>query len=65
MLHRFNYYADVEKYRGKRVVVVGIGESGADLVKDISEVASSCHLVVRKYPFCIPRMLADGHPNDR
>jgi cation diffusion facilitator CzcD-associated flavoprotein CzcO len=47
------------------VVVVGIGESGADLVKDISEVASSCHLVVRKYPFCIPRMLADGHPNDR
>ena len=56
--HSFNFYSNVEKYRNKKVVVVGIGESGADLVREISEVASSCNLVVRKYPFCIPRMLA-------
>ena len=53
-----------KKYAGKKVVVVGMGESSADIVRDISDVSSSCTLLVRSYPMCLPRVLPDGYPAD-
>lgn len=62
--HSWNFYNDISKFRDRKMVVVGIGETASDLVREVSNVSKSCDLVVRKYPFCIPRLLADGHPND-
>ncbi len=30
----------------------------------LADVSAECNLVLKKYPFCIPRMLPDGHPAD-
>ena len=54
----------LDMYRGKRVVTVGSGESASDIVKEVSDVTKECYNIARRYPFCIPRMLPDGHPND-
>jgi len=63
--HTYNYgQQGKEEYKDKRVVTVGIGESASDIVKEISTVTKECYSIVRQYPFCIPRMLPDGHPND-
>lgn len=42
---------------GKRVLCVGIGESSADITREVSENAKECHLALRSYPFLIPRNL--------
>jgi Flavin-binding monooxygenase-like len=52
-----------ERFRGKRVVCVGMGETSADITKEISEVAERCWLSMRSYPRVIPRW-RDGHTND-
>eukprot|EP00913_Durusdinium_trenchii_P030113 g28218.t1 len=44
-------------------VVVGLGESGADIVREISEVASSTVLALRSYPYLIPRLARPFHSN--
>jgi len=61
--HSYSFW-DAKEYVGKRVVVVGLGESSADIVRDVSDVTAECHLVVRQYPFCLPRVLPDGFPAD-
>jgi dimethylaniline monooxygenase (N-oxide forming) len=61
--HSFRFW-DAKQYVGKNVVVVGMGESSADIVRDISDVASSCRLLVRSYPLCVPRVLPTGFPAD-
>lgn len=49
-------YKNNAGYAGKDIVIVGLGESSADIVKEISDVANSCTLALRSYPFLIPRI---------
>lgn len=50
------YYKTTEEFKGKRVLVIGIGETGADLVREISGVTETCALSVRRGTFVIPRV---------
>ncbi|MFM9376438.1 flavin-containing monooxygenase [Gordonia sp. VNK21] len=52
-------YRNNEPFRGKRVLVVGLAESGADIVREIGDVASECTLAIRSRSFLLPR-LSDG-----
>lgn len=56
-------YINADQFKGKNVLCIGLGESGADVVHEISEVAESCRLLVRDYPNIIPRWI-NGHTND-
>lgn len=58
-----NYYKNSAPFEGKECVVVGLGESGADIVREISEVASSTVLALRSYPYLIPRLARPFHSN--
>jgi len=58
-----NYYKNNEAFKDKDCVVVGLGESGADIVREISEVASSTVLGLRSYPYLIPRLARPFHDN--
>lgn len=49
-------YRNNQKFVGKRVMVVGLAESGADLAREVSDVASECTLSIRSYSFIIPRV---------
>jgi len=44
-----------EPFRGRRVVCVGMGETSADITREISDVAAACWLSMRSYPYLIPR----------
>eukprot|EP00735_Rhodelphis_limneticus_P006125 TRINITY_DN18490_c0_g1::TRINITY_DN18490_c0_g1_i1::g.2780::m.2780 TRINITY_DN18490_c0_g1::TRINITY_DN18490_c0_g1_i1::g.2780 ORF type:complete len:594 (+),score=204.47,sp/P97872/FMO5_MOUSE/30.27/4e-66,FMO-like/PF00743.14/1.1e-76,Pyr_redox_3/PF13738.1/1.7e-14,K_oxygenase/PF13434.1/8.1,K_oxygenase/PF13434.1/3.1e-11,K_oxygenase/PF13434.1/6.6e+02,NAD_binding_8/PF13450.1/0.00011,Shikimate_DH/PF01488.15/2.4,Shikimate_DH/PF01488.15/1.2,Shikimate_DH/PF01488.15/7.3e+03,Pyr_redox_2/PF07992.9/0.00083,NAD_bindi len=58
-------YKNNERFRDKHVVMVGAGESGADIVKEISDVAATAVLSLRRPPFVIPRFPLKGcWPND-
>lgn len=52
-------YRNPEQFRGKRVVVVGLAESGADIVRQISNVTEACVLSVRSHSRLLPRLF-DG-----
>jgi cation diffusion facilitator CzcD-associated flavoprotein CzcO len=52
-----------EEFRGKRVVCVGMGETSADITREISDVAEACWLSMRSYPSLISRWY-DGDTND-
>ena len=41
-------YRNPEMFRGKRVVMIGAGESGSDIVKEISDVTSQSYLSLRR-----------------
>jgi dimethylaniline monooxygenase (N-oxide forming) len=56
-------YKNAEAYRGKRVVVVGAGESGADIAAEVAAVTADCVLSIRQAPFVFPRLIR-GLPND-
>lgn len=48
---------------GKRVLIVGAGESGADIVAEVSEHAAETVVSLRRGVAVLPRMIR-GHPND-
>lgn len=49
-------YKNAEAMRGKRVVIVGLGESGSDIALQVARVASACCLSTRAGPgYVIPR----------
>lgn len=50
-------------FAGKDCVCVGIGESAADIVREISDVARSCVLAIRSFPYLIPRLARPFHSN--
>ncbi len=54
-------YRDPEPYRGKRVLVVGAGNSAAEVAAEISAVATDVRLSVRRPPNIVRRDLA-GFP---
>ncbi|KAM7410296.1 hypothetical protein PAMA_001641 [Pampus argenteus] len=57
-------YKDAEACRGKRVVVVGIGNSGGDIAAEISRSAEKTFLSTREGAWVIGRMSSNGLPLD-
>lgn len=49
-------YRNHEPFRDKRVLVVGLAESGADIVREVSDVSRACTLAIRSYSFLLPRV---------
>ncbi|KAM9831333.1 LOW QUALITY PROTEIN: flavin-containing monooxygenase 5-like [Neosynchiropus ocellatus] len=62
-LHSWEY-RDAEAFRGKRVVIVGIGNSGGDIAVEVSRVASKTFLSTRKGVWVMGRTLTRGLPVD-
>ncbi|MFJ4620181.1 flavin-containing monooxygenase [Streptomyces sp. NPDC088812] len=59
------HYRNAEPFRGKRVLCLGIGETAADVVNEIAQVAGACTLSVRRYQPIVERYPGDrGHTND-
>eukprot|EP00930_Biecheleria_cincta_P085043 TRINITY_DN74463_c0_g1_i1.p1 TRINITY_DN74463_c0_g1~~TRINITY_DN74463_c0_g1_i1.p1 ORF type:complete len:592 (+),score=84.60 TRINITY_DN74463_c0_g1_i1:39-1778(+) len=56
-------YKNSAPFAGKDCVVVGLGESGADIVREISEVANTTVLALRSFPYLIPRLARPFHKN--
>jgi hypothetical protein len=57
-------YRNAERFRNKRVLVVGLAESGADILRQISDAASECVLTVRSHTFVLPRLFAGRYSSD-
>ncbi|XP_041861865.1 si:dkey-239i20.4 [Melanotaenia boesemani] len=62
-LHSWEY-KDADASRGKRVVVVGIGNSGGDIAVEISRSAEKTFLSTRQGAWVIGRMAGNGLPLD-
>ncbi|XP_035380584.1 flavin-containing monooxygenase 5-like isoform X1 [Electrophorus electricus] len=57
-------YKDAELFRGKRVVVVGMGNSGGDIAVEISRVAQMTFLSTREGAWVVGRLAGNGLPLD-
>lgn len=57
-------YRNNERFRNKRVLIVGLAESGADIVREISDVASACTLSIRSYTFLLSRVTQRNKSTD-
>ncbi|NXO81334.1 FMO4 monooxygenase, partial [Sitta europaea] len=62
-LHSWEY-RDVQAFRGKRVLVVGIGNTGGDLSVELSRVAAKVFLSTRSNTWVISRISKHGFPFD-
>lgn len=62
-IHSREYKSPVE-FEGKRVIVIGIGNSGADLCVEISRSASQVFLSTRRGAWIINRVGKNGYPVD-
>ncbi|MGW0044725.1 flavin-containing monooxygenase [Rhodococcus sp. NPDC003348] len=56
-------YRDLDEFRGKRVVIVGLGNSGADIACDAAAAAVRTHVSVRRGYHVIPKHIF-GTPTD-
>ena len=59
-----HYYRTPEPFIGKRVLIVGIGNSACDIAADCSQVAARTLLAVRRGTHIVPKYLF-GMPTDR
>ncbi|NXJ95149.1 FMO4 monooxygenase, partial [Corythaixoides concolor] len=57
-------YRDVEAFRGKRVLVVGAGNTGGDLSVELSRVAAKVFLSIRTSTWVFSRVSNHGFPAD-
>jgi len=57
-------YKDDTGFRGRRIVVVGIGNSGGDIAVELSRVSSQIYLSTRTGCWCISRVGLFGLPYD-
>ncbi|XP_072789003.1 dimethylaniline monooxygenase [N-oxide-forming] 4 isoform X1 [Taeniopygia guttata] len=57
-------YRDVQDFRGKRVLVVGIGNTGGDLSVELSHVAAKVFLSTRSHTWVVSRVSDHGFPLD-
>lgn len=63
VIHSSRYWRP-EPFEGRRVLIVGLGESGADITLQIAKVASASAISTRRGPgYVIPRYYAD-YPTD-
>jgi len=64
IIHAENYRTP-ERFKDKRVLIVGSGESGSDITNEISKHASKCAIAIRgKHGHLIPRIQANGRVTD-
>ncbi|MCR9161578.1 MAG: flavin-containing monooxygenase [Nannocystaceae bacterium] len=56
LLHSSDYHSE-EQVRGKRVLVVGMGEGGADVASSAARTAESVTVWGRRFPDCAPRFI--------
>ncbi|CAJ0889598.1 12475_t:CDS:2 [Entrophospora sp. SA101] len=61
-----HFYRRPSPFEDKRVIVVGVGNSGMDISVELSHVASQVYLISRrgKLPWIIPRLVMGGTPID-
>ncbi|CAH9060252.1 Ferredoxin--NADP reductase [Pseudoalteromonas holothuriae] len=52
-------YTEPSRFAGKRVVCVGAGESSADIIHDIANVADDCSVLMRSKPSIVARWIND------
>jgi NADPH-dependent 2,4-dienoyl-CoA reductase/sulfur reductase-like enzyme len=57
-------YKSAAQLRGKRVLVIGAGNSGADIAVDAAQQAASCTLSMRRGYHIVPKFLR-GYPTDQ
>ncbi|KFP29415.1 Dimethylaniline monooxygenase [N-oxide-forming] 4, partial [Colius striatus] len=57
-------YKDAEAFRGKRVLVIGIGNTGGDLSVELSRVAAKVFLSSRSSTWVLSRVSDHGFPMD-
>ncbi|XP_014798769.1 PREDICTED: dimethylaniline monooxygenase [N-oxide-forming] 4-like [Calidris pugnax] len=62
-LHSWEY-KDVEAFRGKRVLVVGVGNTGGDISVELSRVAAKVFLSARSSTWVFSRVSDHGFPFD-
>eukprot|EP00218_Dolichomastix_sp_CCMP3274_P016407 CAMPEP_0170142882 /NCGR_PEP_ID=MMETSP0033_2-20121228/8937_1 /TAXON_ID=195969 /ORGANISM="Dolichomastix tenuilepis, Strain CCMP3274" /LENGTH=616 /DNA_ID=CAMNT_0010379275 /DNA_START=19 /DNA_END=1869 /DNA_ORIENTATION=+ len=55
-VHHSSSYRNNADFKGKRMLILGLAESGADLVREISDVSSECTLSIRSRSFLLPRL---------
>ncbi|RZT68841.1 SDR family NAD(P)-dependent oxidoreductase [Leucobacter luti] len=56
-------YREPERFAGKRVLIVGAGNSGCDIAADIGPVAAGCAISVRRGYWFVPKYIG-GVPSD-
>ncbi|XP_053324724.1 flavin-containing monooxygenase 5-like [Spea bombifrons] len=57
-------YKTPEAFKGKKVMVIGIGNTGVDLVVELSAVAKQVFLSTRRGAWLLNRVSDDGYPLD-
>jgi dimethylaniline monooxygenase (N-oxide forming) len=57
-------FRNADAFRGRKVLVIGLAESGADVLRQISDVADQCTLSIRSYSFLLPRLFGGKHSTD-
>lgn len=57
-------YRNNDRFRGKRVLIVGLAESGGDIVREIGDVAEAATLSIRSYTFVLPRVFNRNRTTD-
>ncbi|XP_008942211.1 PREDICTED: dimethylaniline monooxygenase [N-oxide-forming] 3-like [Merops nubicus] len=57
-------YKEPEKFRGKKVLVIGLGNSGSDIAVELSTVASQVYLSSRSGSWVMSRVWDSGYPWD-
>ncbi|XP_051501583.1 flavin-containing monooxygenase 5-like [Myxocyprinus asiaticus] len=57
-------YKTPEEWRGKRVVVIGIGNSGGDIAVELSRMTKQVYLSTRKGSWILNRVGPNGFPSD-
>ncbi|NXF20781.1 FMO4 monooxygenase, partial [Rhodinocichla rosea] len=62
-LHSWEY-RDAQAFRGKRVLVLGIGNTGGDLSVELSRVAAKVFLSTRSHTWVVSRVSDHGFPLD-
>jgi dimethylaniline monooxygenase (N-oxide forming) len=55
-------YKNSSEFKSKNIICIGLGESGADITHEISQVAN-CKVLVRDYPNIVPKWIK-GYTND-
>ncbi|NXE04196.1 FMO3 monooxygenase, partial [Lophotis ruficrista] len=57
-------YKEPEEFRGKKVLVIGLGNSGSDIAVELSAVASQVYLSSRSGSWVMSRVWDNGYPWD-
>ncbi|MQX53008.1 NAD(P)-binding protein [Alcanivorax sp. PA15-N-34] len=57
-------YRNNDDFVGKKVLAIGLAESGADMLREVSNVAQRCVVSIRSHTFLIPRLIYGKYSTD-